>query len=66
MSRQEFGARRTFQVYVPDEVYRLGGTADEPELLVKSLNDIFIIRLRLLDCGGYLPAEARWLVKKGE
>lgn len=61
---KEFGARVFHQQLLPDRVYRSGGTAAEPSIAIRSLQDIIIVKLKLHECGCYAPQEIRWYAGK--
>ncbi len=61
----ESGARALLNICCPDKVYRLGETK-LPTLVLKSLNDLFIIEVKMTIYGVYKPTTVRWMKKKPE
>ncbi|MDP6633610.1 MAG: hypothetical protein QGG42_01795 [Phycisphaerae bacterium] len=64
LAPKEFGNRMLCQQFLPDRAYRSGGTASEPSVAIKSLQDIIIVKLRLQDTGCYEPQEVKWCARK--
>lgn len=61
----KFAQLITLNNWYPDKTYRIETNA-QPNLVLESLGDIFIIKLALTDQGVFKPISARWMKRKFE
>jgi len=52
--------------FIPDEYYRLNNDYANPTVVVRSLDELFLVTLKLKKSGIYTPVKLEWLAKTPE
>lgn len=65
-SAQTIGQRTLLEKFIPDEYYRFNDDYANPTVVVRSLDELFLVTLKLKKSGVYTPVKLEWLARTPE